>query len=377
MEWPAPREVIPDQLADYLVATVATSDRSGRFPDNHVSRLRQSGFLRYEADRSTDCLEKRIGALAALAELCPSSAFVVHMHQSVHWFITALTRAVNPNWLATTVAASSQPMFCSANSEPGVHYKRTAVRSTFFRREGDTVRLQGRKHFCSGVGLADYIFSLATDENTGAPAAVVYPKRAPGVSIVGEWDSLGLRATDSRSLELDVTLSSDSVLPVTEPLAVEYWSLGYSAISYGIGKAVIRDIVGLQEALRQSGRWGDWELHELGRVHYAERAAASLLEAAVQQFHSADRKQAVVLARAAASQYAISACSFGLEVIGGEAVLFESPWSRRFRDAVTMGLLPPSTGRRLKLLGLGILGQDPPLLETSATQVATGGNTEA
>jgi alkylation response protein AidB-like acyl-CoA dehydrogenase len=72
-------------------------------------------------------------------------------------------------------------------------------------------RLNGRKHFASLSGAADVYTVTATELPAGADGGGAFSDTvflgvradSPGFTITGSWDPLGMRATVSRTLELD------------------------------------------------------------------------------------------------------------------------------------------------------------------------------
>ena len=80
-------------------------------------------------------------------------------------------------------------------------------------------RLNGRKIFASLSGAADYYGVLCTERAAGDAASrrntlyLAVPATAKGVSVVGDWDPLGMRGTVSRTL-----LFKDVFVPEEEKL---------------------------------------------------------------------------------------------------------------------------------------------------------------
>ena len=110
------------------------------------------------------------------------------------------------------------PAWSKARSTPSPSRKPRAPRpgvspfgTTATRVEGG-FRLKGRKIFASLSGAADYYGVLCTEAKPDAKASrrdtmfVAVPADAKGVSIVGDWDPLGMRGTVSRTLLLDDVL---------------------------------------------------------------------------------------------------------------------------------------------------------------------------
>jgi alkylation response protein AidB-like acyl-CoA dehydrogenase len=79
--------------------------------------------------------------------------------------------------------------------------------------------VSGKKIFASLSGAADYYGILCTERGEGEAASrrntiyLAVPANAPGVSVTGDWDPLGMRATVSRTLLLkDAFVSEDEML---------------------------------------------------------------------------------------------------------------------------------------------------------------------
>ena len=79
--------------------------------------------------------------------------------------------------------------------------------------------VSGKKIFASLSGAADYYGVLCTERGEGDAASrrntlyLAIPANAPGVSVVGDWDPLGMRGTVSRTLLFkDVFVPEDEML---------------------------------------------------------------------------------------------------------------------------------------------------------------------
>src|SRR5207249_3376390 len=80
-------------------------------------------------------------------------------------------------------------------------------------------RVSGKKIFASLSGAADYYGVLCTERGEGEDASrrntlyLAIPADAEGVSVVGDWDPLGMRGTVSRTLLMkDVFVPQDEML---------------------------------------------------------------------------------------------------------------------------------------------------------------------
>src|SRR5690606_22604130 len=93
----------------------------------------------------------------------------------------------------------SQPFSEGSGAAAGKHPFGTTT-----TRSGNGWVINGKKIFASLSGSADYYGVLCTEDIPGATLADTMfraiPADAPGVSVVGDWDPLGMRGTVSRTL---------------------------------------------------------------------------------------------------------------------------------------------------------------------------------
>src|SRR5690606_2274477 len=92
--------------------------------------------------------------------------------------------------------------------------------STEYAPEGDGYRIKGRKTFVSGAGHADaYLVAARASDDPGKVSQFLVPA-SDGVTVEETWDSLGMRATASHDLHLDVVVPRESLLGGLEGLAL-------------------------------------------------------------------------------------------------------------------------------------------------------------
>ncbi len=206
---------------DRFLPRAAEYDRDGRFPTENYADLRDAGFLGLVIPREYGGLGVSYADYARIsAELgfwCGTTALTFNMHTSSMLWSGALAddlpmtetqrRQHNENRsriYAGVVEAGhifaqpfSEPNSAAAAGKAPFGTEATAVEGGF--------RISGRKHFASLSGHADYYGVLCTLAGAEAPSAsnTVYlavAKDAPGFSIHGDWDVLGMRGTVSRNL---------------------------------------------------------------------------------------------------------------------------------------------------------------------------------
>ena len=122
---------------------------------------------------------------------------------------------------ACTIGASSAEgaLYSQPFSEGGAAAAGAAAFGTEAKPVDGGFLLNGKKIFASLSGAADYYGVLCTERAAGDTASrrntlyLAVPATAKGVSVVGDWDPLGMRATVSRTLLLeDVFVPEEEML---------------------------------------------------------------------------------------------------------------------------------------------------------------------
>ncbi|MFC7527323.1 hypothetical protein [Actinoplanes sp. GCM10030250] len=315
-----------------------------------IAEMKAEGLFAHDPLWMRESTSQYVGQIVKIAKCCASTAFVLHMHHCAVAFIDVVTPAGSRGVLSD-VSGEETPILCSMNSEPGMHYRRQAVRSSTVEPSGPgTVRVRARKHFCSGVANADVAFSLVGDRARQAVSAAVLNVGSDGFDIGEPFEMLGLRATDSRGVLIDSVVPESTVLPIAGQLPTHLWGIGYAAILHGIGVATTEAIESDRDDLAGDGRWGDREARMFGGLLELQETSAAVLDRATSPTFRSDPRSTLV-ARAAAERFAVSATQTALRLVGGQAAAMYSGWSRRLRDATTASLLPPTVDRGHLVLG--------------------------
>ncbi|MFI0419161.1 acyl-CoA dehydrogenase family protein [Spongiactinospora sp. 9N601] len=171
------------------------------------------------------------------------------------------------------------PIFAGQGTRPG-----TAV------REDGGFRLSGRWSFASGMPHAQYVHSLGAIEGAGETRIFITP--IDDVTMLGNWDALGLRATGSIDYAIDgafVPESQTHVFDRNEPLRggaiyrlgiLDLALIGHSAWALGIGRRLLDELI--RHAGARAGRPGqiagsDAFHADFARAEAAYRAARALI----------------------------------------------------------------------------------------------------
>jgi alkylation response protein AidB-like acyl-CoA dehydrogenase len=368
-------------LAPGFAGRAARYDAAGAFPVEDFAELRDSGLLGL-------MVPERLGGAGAsftgyaevaweLARGSGATALVYNMHASVTGALAQtpddLARTLGaPEWFFQArdqilADAAKGALYAVAMSERGAGSRLSRL-STVYAPEADGYRITGRKTFVSGAGHADgYLVAARAADDPGKVSQFLVPA-GDGLTVEPTWDALGMRATASHDLHLDVVVSRDALLGGLEGLALlvaqvmpQWLVASYAAVYAGLARAAVDAAVSHVTGRRVS------ELPSvrarLGRAD-ADAAAARLavLEAA-RRVDTApgdpETNRWVWRAKLLAGDIAMRVAGSMLEAAGASATRRGNPLERIYRDARCGALQPATSDVCADWLGAAALGGDP------------------
>jgi alkylation response protein AidB-like acyl-CoA dehydrogenase len=212
-------------------------DREASFPFDNYADLRKAGLLGI-------CVPKAHGGMGAdfatyvmvAAEIgrhCGATALTWNMHVSSSMWsgfiadqldMTSAQRADHARCRAVHYAriVEQGKVYAQPFSEGGAAAAGKAPFGTLARKVDGGYVINGRKIFASLAGAADYYGVLCTLDVPGATQRdalyLAVPSDAPGVSVFGDWDPLGMRGTVSRNLAFQEVFVPDEARMMPEGL---------------------------------------------------------------------------------------------------------------------------------------------------------------
>lgn len=232
------RELVGRLGRERFAPRAAQNDLDATFPFENYADLRALGLLGL-------CIPERFGGMGAtyaqyalvaaeIGRYCGATALTFNMHSvSSLWSgpmcddleMDDATRAAHDERRAAMYASiiDHGTIYAQPFSEPGskLGVKGIAWDTTATPVDGGWL-VRGRKHFASLSGAADVYTVTATEVGASGAAGgfadtlfLGVPAAAPGFSITGSWDPLGMRATVSRTLEIEdvFVATSQQVMP--------------------------------------------------------------------------------------------------------------------------------------------------------------------
>jgi alkylation response protein AidB-like acyl-CoA dehydrogenase len=368
-------------LAPAFAARAADHDVDASFPKADFDDLRAAGLLGLMVPEALGGMGAGFATYADVAhELARgngATALLFNMHASVTGALAStpeeLARALGApdSFFAARdrvlEAAAAGAYYAVAMSEPGAGSRFTAMTTTY-EREGDGWRIRGHKTFCSGAGHADAYLVVAKAKDVDPPRVSQFLVPASsGIVVEQTWDPLGMRATASNDVHLDVLAPDDALLGGVEGLAVllaqvmpQWLVASYAAVYVGVARGVVDAAVdhlttrGLQRLPAVRAR--------VGRADAAVEAARLVVQEAARRVDAAagepETNRWVYRAKLLAGTTAHDVAASMLEACGTSATRRGNPVERLYRDARCGSLQPQTSDVCADWIGAAVLGLD-------------------
>jgi alkylation response protein AidB-like acyl-CoA dehydrogenase len=366
-------------LRPVLAERATAHDRAGVFPVADFADLRAVGLMGLMTP-------SRLGGAGAafadyaevamtLAEGNGATALVYNMHCSITGALASLpdelARAlgVPDSYFAmrdrVLVEAAGGAFYAVAMSERGAGSRLSGVTTTYEPQGADGYLIRGSKTFCSGAGHADGY--LVAARNGDLVSYFLVPS-GPGITVEETWDSLGMRATGSQDLHLDVVAPPDSLLGGVEGLTLllaqvmpQWLVASYAAVYVGVAQSAVDHAV--RHAQERNLSHLPAVRARLGRAD-AQVAAARLVVLEAARRVDADpgtpeTNRWIWRAKLTAGETAMAVAASMLEAAGTSAMRKGHPLERIYRDARCGSLQPATSDVCADWLGMASLGLDP------------------
>lgn len=332
-------------------------DREGSFVVEAVDLLRESGLLRAAVPIGLGGEGATVADIVSiqreLGRHCGSTALASAMHQHVVAFTAWRYRRALPGAEATLRRVADDGIVLLSTGGADL----THPRGKAHRVDGG-YEVTGRKHFVSQAPVGAVLSTMFAFDDPDRGLRVLnmgVPVGADGVSVVDDWDALGMRGTGSGQVSFDRVFVPDdriladrphgvidpplqAILTIALPIiAGAYLGIADSAYAAAVAGAASRaEDAGVQR--------------QLGLMSSRRREAAWALEGVLVEIGddpapSVDLLDSVLAAKRAVVLAAVEICDLAMEVAGGSAYRKGSVIERSVRD-VRAGMFHPLTPER-------------------------------
>lgn len=370
------------RLAPRFAARAAEHDRAGSFPVDDFADMRDARLFGLMVPESLGGLGFGFGGYADVAyELARgngATALVFNMHASVTGALAGVpvemadALGIPADFFAARDeilrSAAKGAFYAVAMSERGVGSRLSKV-TTSYAPEGEGFRITGSKTFVSGAGYADgYLVAARRADDPEVVSQFLVPAVSDGLRVEETWDSLGMRATGSHDLHLDVVVPSTALLGGVEGLALWFAQLmphwlvaSYAAVYVGVAQAAVDAAVG-HVSDRGLGKLPAVRAR-IGRADADVAAARLVVREAARRVDAspgdAETNRWVWRAKLLAGDTAADVAASMLAAAGTSASRRGHPLERLFRDARCGALQPATSDVCADWLGVAAIGGDP------------------
>lgn len=344
-------------LAAHFRERLPAYDASAAYPAENFDEIREAGLQALTVPREYGGLGLwQIGGrftpyyqvLETLAHADSSTAQLLQVHCHATGMIASLGTPAQRDFYMTEVARNGR-LIASIGSEAQLRATEMEVYRAELVRRGEGYRLNARKAFASLAGGADYFNIWTAVEGTGGFAermvVATIPRDTPGLEMVDDWDTMGMRHTTSWSLilkEIDV----DPFWVIGEPGAwvrrdQRTFTLAYTANHLGTAQGAF-DAAAAYVAAREHLAKSEFIQAKLGDLSSKLYGVRCALYAAAARWERGDDPNAAELdgvrALHLAKRVAVEVTSEVYDICGARAAYNIYPFNQALRDTRTFTL---------------------------------------
>jgi len=365
-----PEELLPDELLERIRGRAAAYDRDNAFFHEDLQELAAAGYLKLFVPASDGGAGLGLQAAAQcqrrLATAAPATALAVNMHL-VWTGVAHVLAARGDDSLAFVLKEAAQgEVFAFGNSEAGNDSVLFDSRTTATPAPDGGYAFAGTKIFTSlspaWTRLGIFGKDPAARDGAGELVHGFITRETPGYKILDDWDTLGMRASQSATTVLDgAAVPADRIfrkLPVgpnADPLifaifacfetllAAVYTGLGERALTVGVETAKRRTSFkngGRSYAQDPDIRWKVAEAAMAMDNLYPQLAAVTADVDALAD-HGSQWFPKLVGLKVNATETARRVVDLAIRVSGGSSYFRGSELERLYRD-VLAGMFHPS-----------------------------------
>ncbi len=371
--------------ADVFAERAAEYDREGKFPHENYAEMKESGYtaMPIPADCNgggADLLDICI-AQNRLAQGCGATALAVNMHFGLPFVMTDLRAdGFEVEELLTRIAdeklivfgAITDPQVDSMKGITGMGY--TTVKAV---KEGEGFRINGHKAFGTNSPGGDLFASSAIyeDPEEGEVGLIfILPIDHEGLVCLNDWDTMGMRASQSHSWRLENVFVEEDHVFKHKPWEWDIYARGlwawhggsFGSVYLGIAKAA-RDFAINQTRDRTRIPFKYPESYYPGHQFLAAEMDIALHAGWAYQLQIAERlvdtknRDDGTIVDAVAMQYfcmktAVDVVGKAVDMVGGAALARRLPLERYYRDVRAGPMHPISGFDALELIGKHAFG---------------------
>lgn len=358
-----------DELGRAIGVNAARHDQEGTWVDDSFDVLRASGYLALAVPAELGGMGATIAEVArvqrALGRHCGSTALALSMHQHVTAFTAWRYRRSLPGAEATLRRVADEGIVLVSTG--GADF--THPRGTATKVDGGFV-VSGRKIFASqspAGTVMSTMFAYDDPEQGRRVLNLAVPFNDPGVTVLDNWNTMGMRGTASNDVVVENVFVPDERVLANRPYGVidpplqVILSIGFSVINGAyLGVADSAAAAAIEAVADRAADPGIQR--QVGLMQHRLRVASWAQDGALavvgdDPAPSMDTVAAVMAAKREIAIAGIEVCDIAMELAGGRAYFKGSPIERAYRDIRAAKFHPLTPEQTLVHSGRLALGQ--------------------
>lgn len=233
---------IPAATLARIAEAGRAADRNGTFPAEGIQAMQDAGLLQATVARRYGGpgggFDTLVGIISQIGRADPSVALIATMTLSNHLAQADRGHWPDAHYRRIVEAGRTRPILLNAaRVEPDLGSpSRGGLPQTRARRTATGWSITGTKRFVTGSeGLTHFLVWATTDETPAQVGTFIVPAETPGITIVKNWDSLGMRATSSHDVAFEnVEVPLGDVLDLVEAGKGQQDNLGHAVLTLGL-----------------------------------------------------------------------------------------------------------------------------------------------
>jgi SfnB family sulfur acquisition oxidoreductase len=357
---------VADELFDALQEGASTRDLTRALPRREMALLSCSGLLAITVPKAYGGAQVSALTLAKVGTLLSEADSSIGQIPQNHFYSVETLRLIGnaeqQRFFFGQVLSGAR--LGNAVAEKGTPTATARDRKTLIGRTPTGLTVTGRKAYCTGALLSDWVAVFVKDAKDYQHMAYI-PSDAPGLTLNEDWDAMGQRSTGSGTALLEqVAVLPEHVLPFQQifdqpsrlgPFA-QMW---HTSIQLGIARAALKELK--QFVITKARPWIDsgaerasddlLTLYDAGALQVDLHAAEELLWYAAERVDAiengasiddlAKTSIAVAQAKVLATELSLKASSKLIELSGAQSSLAQYNLDRHWRNARTHTLHDP------------------------------------
>lgn len=209
---------IVHKLGNIFESRAIEYDNSDSFVEQNYNDLKENGFfsaiIPQELGGSGISFSDMCNLLRELAQYCGSTALALSMHQ--HLLSANVWKYKHGQGMEAMLknVAANQPVLVSTGANDWLESSGVMVKTN------DGFLVTAVKHFASQSAVGDVLVTSAAYDDPELGWQVLHfsvPFKSSGITVLNNWEALGMRATGSHSVKLEKVFIPDAAISLRRP----------------------------------------------------------------------------------------------------------------------------------------------------------------